>query len=81
MRSWRGSYERLLPLIKICTENNTVIRVGINHGSLSDRIMTRYGNTPEGMVQSALEFITIFRSENFNNLVLSVKSSDTRVLT
>ncbi|MBN2254654.1 MAG: flavodoxin-dependent (E)-4-hydroxy-3-methylbut-2-enyl-diphosphate synthase, partial [Deltaproteobacteria bacterium] len=61
-------------------ENNTVIRVGINHGSLSDRIMTRYGNTPTGMVISAVEFIKIFRSENFNNLVLSVKSSDTAVL-
>ncbi|HBE41323.1 MAG TPA: 4-hydroxy-3-methylbut-2-en-1-yl diphosphate synthase, partial [Bacteroidales bacterium] len=73
-------HERLLPLIKICQENNTVIRIGINHGSLSDRIMTRYGNTPEGMVQSSLEFIYIFRSENFNNLVLSVKSSDTRIL-
>jgi len=73
-------HERLLPLIKVCIENNTVIRVGINHGSLSDRIMTRYGNTPEGMVQSAIEFINIFRSENFNKLVLSVKSSDTRIL-
>ena len=73
-------HDRLLPLIKICSGNNTVIRVGINHGSLSDRIMTRYGNTPEGMVQSAMEFINIFRPENFNNLVMSVKSSDTRVL-
>ena len=71
---------RLLPLIRICRENNTVIRLGINHGSLSDRIMDRYGNTPEGMVRSALEYISVFRSENFNNLVLSVKSSDTRVL-
>ena len=70
---------RLLPLINICKENNTVIRVGINHGSLSERIMNRYGNTPKGMVMSALEFIRIFRSENFNNLVLSVKSSDTIV--
>jgi (E)-4-hydroxy-3-methylbut-2-enyl-diphosphate synthase len=73
-------HERLLPLIKICRENKTVIRLGINHGSLSDRIMTRYGNTPRGMVFSALEFINIFRSENFNNLVLSMKSSDTVVL-
>jgi (E)-4-hydroxy-3-methylbut-2-enyl-diphosphate synthase len=72
-------HERLLPLINICRENKTVIRVGINHGSLSDRIMTRYGNTPEGMVQSALEFIRIFRAENFNDLVLSMKSSDTIV--
>lgn len=73
-------HERLLPLIKICRENKTVIRIGINHGSLSDRIMTRYGNTPEGMVQSAFEFIRIFKSENFNDLVLSMKSSDTIVL-
>jgi len=73
-------HERLLPLIKICKENKTVIRVGINHGSLSDRIMTRYGNTSEGMVQSALEFIRIFRTENFNDLVFSMKSSDTIVL-
>jgi (E)-4-hydroxy-3-methylbut-2-enyl-diphosphate synthase len=73
-------HERLLPLIRICRENSTVIRIGINHGSLSDRIMTRYGNTPEGMVRSAMEFISIFRSENFNNLVLSMKSSDTAVM-
>jgi len=73
-------HERLLPLINICRENKTVIRLGINHGSLSDRIMTRYGNTPKGMVASAIEFIKIFRSENFNNIVLSMKSSDTVVL-
>lgn len=73
-------HSRLLPLINICRENGTVIRVGINHGSLSDRIMTRFGNTPEGMVQSALEFIDIFRKENFGNLVLSMKSSDTDVM-
>jgi (E)-4-hydroxy-3-methylbut-2-enyl-diphosphate synthase len=69
-------HKRILPLIDICRQNNTVIRIGINYGSLSDRIMTRYGNTPKGMVLSALEFISIFRSENFNNLVLSLKSSD-----
>lgn len=69
-------HKKLLPLINICRQNGTVIRIGINHGSLSDRIMTRYGNTPEGMVLSALEYISIFRSENFNNLVLSLKSSD-----
>lgn len=73
-------HARLLPLINICHEHGTVIRVGINHGSLSDRIMTRFGNTPEGMVQSALEFIDIFRTENFGNLVLSMKSSDTDVM-
>jgi (E)-4-hydroxy-3-methylbut-2-enyl-diphosphate synthase len=73
-------HARLLPLINICRENKTVIRVGINHGSLSDRIMTRYGNTPKGMVFSALEFIRIFRAENFQDLVLSMKSSDTSVM-
>ena len=71
---------KLLPLINICRENKTVIRIGINHGSLSDRIMTRYGNTPTGMVHSAMEFIRIFRSENFSNLVLSMKSSDTAIM-
>ena len=74
------SHLKLLPLINICRENNTVIRIGINHGSLSDRIMTRFGNTPLGMVESAMEFIKIFRSENFNNLVLSMKSSDTSIM-
>jgi len=73
-------HKRLLPLINICRENKSAIRIGVNHGSLSDRIMTRYGNTPEGMVQSAMEFIKIFRSENFNDLVLSMKSSDTIVV-
>lgn len=73
-------HDRLLPLIRICSENKTVIRVGINHGSLSDRIMTRYGNTPMGMVASAMEFIKIFRDENFSDLVLSMKSSDTAIM-
>ncbi len=73
-------HSRLLPLINICHGSNTAIRIGINHGSLSDRIMTRYGNTPAGMVASAIEFIRIFRAENFNNLVLSMKSSDTSVM-
>ena len=74
------THEKLLPLINICQENNTVVRIGINHGSLSDRIMTRFGNTPSGMVISAMEFINIFRSENFNDLVLSMKSSDTAIM-
>jgi len=74
------THAKLLPLINICTENKTVIRLGINHGSLSDRIMTRYGNTPKGMVISAMEFINIFRAENFNDLVLSMKSSDTAIM-
>jgi len=73
-------HSKLVPLINICHKNKTVIRIGINHGSLSDRIMTRFGNTPEGMVVSAMEFIRIFRAENFNNLVLSMKSSDTAIM-
>jgi (E)-4-hydroxy-3-methylbut-2-enyl-diphosphate synthase len=74
------SHAKLIPLIKICREYGTVIRIGINHGSLSDRIMTRFGNTPAGMVASAMEFISIFRAENFNRLVLSMKSSDTAIM-
>ena len=73
-------HSRLLPLIKICGANNTAVRIGVNHGSLSDRIMTRYGNTPVGMAVSAMEFIKIFRAENFNSLVLSMKSSDIAVM-
>ncbi len=74
------THSKLLPLINICRENKTVIRIGINHGSLSDRIMTRFGNTPSGMVFSAIEFIKIFRAENFNDLVLSMKSSDPAIM-
>jgi (E)-4-hydroxy-3-methylbut-2-enyl-diphosphate synthase len=74
------THERLLPLIRICHENGTAVRIGVNHGSLSDRIMSRYGNTPEGMAASAMEFIRIFRAENFHQLVLSMKSSDTAVM-
>jgi (E)-4-hydroxy-3-methylbut-2-enyl-diphosphate synthase len=73
-------HSRLLPLINICHENQTAVRIGVNHGSLSDRIMSRYGNTPEGMALSAIEFIRIFRVENFHRLVLSMKSSDTGVM-
>jgi (E)-4-hydroxy-3-methylbut-2-enyl-diphosphate synthase len=74
------THERLLPLIRICHENGSAVRIGVNHGSLSDRIMSRYGNTPEGMAVSAMEFIRIFRAENFHQLVLSMKSSDTAVM-
>jgi (E)-4-hydroxy-3-methylbut-2-enyl-diphosphate synthase len=73
-------HSRLLTLINICHENGTAVRIGVNHGSLSDRIMTRFGNTPEGMAISAMEFIRIFRAENFHRLVLSMKSSDTAVM-
>ena len=72
--------DRLLPLISICREYGTAVRIGVNHGSLSDRIMTRYGNTPEGMAVSAIEFMKIFRDEGFGNIVVSMKSSDTRVM-
>ena len=71
---------RILPLINICHEHGTAVRIGVNHGSLSDRIMTRFGNTPEGMAVSAMEFIRIFRAENFHKLVLSMKSSDTGIM-
>lgn len=67
---------RLTPLLKICKQYGTALRIGINHGSLSWRIVNRYGNTPEGMVESALEFIEICREENFHNIVLSLKASN-----
>ncbi|MDR2009289.1 MAG: (E)-4-hydroxy-3-methylbut-2-enyl-diphosphate synthase [Bacteroidales bacterium] len=74
-------HERILPLIKTCKEYGTAIRIGSNHGSLSDRILTRYGNTVEGMVESAMEFINIFVYENFFNLVISMKASDVKIMT
>ncbi|MEW5846021.1 MAG: (E)-4-hydroxy-3-methylbut-2-enyl-diphosphate synthase [Bacteroidota bacterium] len=72
--------QKLLPLIELCKDRNVAIRVGVNHGSLSDRIMSRYGDTPAGMVESAMEFLRIFRKHNFNSLVISMKSSNTRVM-
>jgi (E)-4-hydroxy-3-methylbut-2-enyl-diphosphate synthase len=72
--------ERLFPLLKICKENGTAIRIGTNHGSLSSRIMERYGDTPEGMVESALEFARICGSFGFHDLVLSLKASNTRIM-
>ena len=69
-------HQRLMPLINICRYYGTAVRIGVNHGSLSDRILNRYGNTPEGMAMSAMEFIRIFRAENFNKLVISMKSSE-----
>ena len=71
---------RLAPLIKICKDHGTAIRIGVNHGSLSERIMDLYGDTPEGMVQSALEFAQICNSLSFHNLVLSMKASNTKVM-
>ena len=73
-------HERLLPLIKICKEYGTAIRIGSNHGSLSDRIVNRYGDSPQGMVESAMEFLRIFEAEQFNQAVLSMKASNVRVV-
>lgn len=69
-----------LELLKICRENNTAIRIGVNHGSLSERILEKHGDTPEGMVESALEYLRICRRENFNNVIVSLKSSNTRIM-
>ncbi len=72
--------ERFTPLVKICKEYGTAMRIGTNHGSLSDRIMSRYGDTPMGMVESAMEFLRISRDENYHNIVLSMKSSNPLVM-
>lgn len=73
--------ERLLPLLKICREHKTALRIGVNHGSLSDRIMSRYGDTPEGMVESCMEFLRICIEEDFRDIVISMKASNTIVMT
>ena len=73
-------HARLLPLINKCISCGTAIRIGVNHGSLSDRIMTRYGNTPMGMAVSAMEFVRIMSAENFPKLVLSMKSSNSLIM-
>jgi (E)-4-hydroxy-3-methylbut-2-enyl-diphosphate synthase len=72
--------DRFLPLVKICKANGTAMRIGTNHGSLSDRIMSRYGDTPLGMVESALEFLRICEDENYHDIVISMKSSNTQVM-
>ena len=72
--------EKFIPLIKICKEYGTAMRIGTNHGSLSDRILSRYGDTPLGMVESALEFLRICEELNYYNIVLSMKSSNTQVM-
>ncbi len=72
--------ERFTPLIKICKEYGTAMRIGTNHGSLSDRIMSRYGDTPMGMVESAMEFLRIARDEAYHNIVLSMKASNPLVM-
>lgn len=72
--------ERLLPLLEICKQHNTAIRIGTNHGSLSDRIMSRYGDTAKGMVEATMEFLRICQKANFSNLVISLKASNTVVM-
>ncbi len=72
--------QKFTPLIKICKEYGTAMRIGTNHGSLSDRIMSRYGDTPMGMVESAMEFLRIARYENYHNIVLSMKASNPKVM-
>jgi (E)-4-hydroxy-3-methylbut-2-enyl-diphosphate synthase len=72
--------ERFVPLLKICKEYGTAMRIGTNHGSLSDRIMSRYGDTAHGMVESAMEFLRIAEEENYYNIVLSMKSSNPQVM-
>jgi (E)-4-hydroxy-3-methylbut-2-enyl-diphosphate synthase len=73
-------YKKFAPLVKICKEYGTAMRIGTNHGSLSDRIMSRYGDTPQGMVESAMEFLRICESLNYNSLVISMKSSNPQVM-
>jgi (E)-4-hydroxy-3-methylbut-2-enyl-diphosphate synthase len=69
-----------VPFLKLCRENDTAIRIGVNHGSLSDRIISRYGDTPEGMVESCMEFLRICVEERFDNVVISVKASNTVIM-
>lgn len=70
-----------VPFLQLCREHGTAIRIGVNHGSLSDRIMSRYGDTPAGMVESAMEFLRVARREEFSDIVISIKSSNTVVMT
>ena len=72
--------ERFVPFLRICRDNHTAIRIGVNHGSLSDRIMSRYGDTPEGIVESCMEFLRICKREQFSDVVISIKASNTVVM-
>ena len=72
--------DRFVPFLKLCCQNNTAIRIGVNHGSLSDRIMSRYGDTPEGMVESCMEFLRLCAEVAFDNVVISIKASNTVVM-
>ncbi|MBD5194775.1 MAG: (E)-4-hydroxy-3-methylbut-2-enyl-diphosphate synthase [Bacteroidales bacterium] len=69
-----------VPFLKLCRENNTAVRLGVNHGSLSDRIMSRYGDTPAGMVESVMEFLRIAEEEKFKDIIISIKASNTVVM-
>lgn len=73
-------HQKMKPLLEVCKKRKVALRIGSNHGSLSDRILTRFGDTPEGMVESVIEFLRICRKENFHNLVISLKASNTRVM-
>src|ERR1700748_3520810 len=73
-------YQKFAPLVKVCKEYGTAMRIGTNHGSLSDRIMSRYGDTPQGMVESAMEFMRMCETLNYYNLVISMKSSNPQVM-
>ena len=72
--------DRFVPFLNICKEHHTAIRIGVNHGSLSDRIRNRYGDTPEGIVESCMEFLRICKKQHFDNVVISIKSSNTVVM-
>lgn len=72
--------KQFVPFLGICREHHTAIRIGVNHGSLSDRIMSRYGDTPEGIVESCMEFLRICKRENFTDVVISIKASNTVVM-
>jgi (E)-4-hydroxy-3-methylbut-2-enyl-diphosphate synthase len=72
--------EKLVPFLNICKEHHTAVRIGVNHGSLSDRIMSRYGDTPAGIVESCMEFLRIFKREQFNDVIISIKASNTVVM-
>ena len=72
--------DRLLPLLQICRKHHTALRIGVNHGSLSDRIMSHYGDTPEGIVESCMEFLRICKREHFDDVVISIKASNTVVM-
>ena len=72
--------DRFIPFLNICKENHTAIRIGVNHGSLSDRILSRYGDTPEGMVESCMEYLRSCVEQNFTNVVISIKASNTVIM-